>query len=66
MAQDSDLSKAADKGKGKEVDGEKKPEEVPKDKDGNPTVNGKKEDDKNDGLFAPSLQTLPRWMYWAN
>lgn len=50
MAGDSDLSKAADKGKGKAVD-DKKPEEVKKDKDGKPITNGKKDDDKTDGLF---------------
>jgi hypothetical protein len=53
MAGDSDLSKgAADRGKGKAVD-DKKPEEVKKDKDGKPIVNGKKDDDKViDGLFS--------------
>jgi hypothetical protein len=51
MAGDSDLSKAADKGKGKAVD-DKKPEEVKKDKDGKPIPNGKKDDDKTDGLFS--------------
>ncbi|KAH8880666.1 26S proteasome regulatory subunit rpn-1 [Thozetella sp. PMI_491] len=48
MAQDSDLSKAADKGKGKAVEGAQKPEEVQKDKDGKPIVNGKKEDEKDE------------------
>lgn len=52
MAGDSDLSKgAADKGKGKAVD-DKKPEEVKKDKDGKPIVNGKKDDKIIDGLFS--------------
>lgn len=41
MAQDSDVPKAADKGKGKAVDDPK--EETP-------VVNGKKEDDKKDGM----------------
>lgn len=50
MAQDSDLSKTPDKGKGKAVEGDRKPEEVQKDKDGNPVPNGKK-DDKASGLF---------------
>jgi hypothetical protein len=44
MAGDSDLSKAADKGKGKAVDGERNAEENKKDKDGVPAVNGKKEE----------------------
>ncbi|KAK4199646.1 putative 26S proteasome regulatory subunit rpn-1 [Triangularia verruculosa] len=41
MAQDSDLSKTADKGKGKAVD-----DETQKDKAGQPVENGKKDDDK--------------------
>jgi len=41
MAQESDLSKTADKGKGKAVD-----EEAQKDKAGQPVANGKKDDDK--------------------
>ncbi|KAK0735721.1 armadillo-type protein [Apiosordaria backusii] len=41
MAQDSDLSKTADKGKGKAVD-----DETQKDKAGQPVANGKKDDDK--------------------
>lgn len=45
MAQDGEPPKSVDKGKGKAVDGEpSKPEEVKKDKDGKPIVNGKKED----------------------
>ncbi|KAK4146776.1 armadillo-type protein [Dichotomopilus funicola] len=43
MAQDSELSKSADKGKGKAVD-----DETPKDKAGQPAANGKKEDDKDE------------------
>jgi 26S proteasome regulatory subunit N1 len=50
MAQDGEPPKSVDKGKGKAVDGEpSKPEEVKKDKDGKPIVNGKKEDDKIGG-----------------
>ncbi|KAK3318521.1 armadillo-type protein [Apodospora peruviana] len=49
MAQDSELSKTADKGKGKAVDSDPKAEEVQKDKDGNPVASGKKADDKADG-----------------
>jgi 26S proteasome regulatory subunit N1 len=46
MAQDGELPKSTDKGKGKAVDGEQsKIDEVKKDKDGKPVVNGKKEDD---------------------
>lgn len=45
MAQDGERPKSVDKGKGKAVDGETgKPEEVKKDKDGKPLVNGKQED----------------------
>jgi 26S proteasome regulatory subunit N1 len=45
MAQDGEPPKSVDKGKGKAVDGEpSKTEEVKKDKDGKPLVNGKKED----------------------
>lgn len=46
MAQDGEPPKSLDKGKGKAVDGEpSKAEEVKKDKDGKPLVNGKKEDE---------------------
>ncbi|KAK4178224.1 putative 26S proteasome regulatory subunit rpn-1 [Triangularia setosa] len=41
MAQDSELSKTADKGKGKAID-----DETQKDKAGQPVENGKKDDDK--------------------
>jgi 26S proteasome regulatory subunit N1 len=45
MAQDGEPPKSVDKGKGKAIEGEpSKPEEVKKDKDGKPIVNGKKED----------------------
>jgi 26S proteasome regulatory subunit N1 len=45
MAQDGEPPKSVDKGKGKAIDGEpSKPEEVKKDKDGKPLVNGKVED----------------------
>ncbi|KAK3948444.1 armadillo-type protein [Pseudoneurospora amorphoporcata] len=43
MAQESDLSKTADKGKGKAVDDEKKPQDV----DGKTPANGKKEEEQN-------------------
>lgn len=51
MAQDSDLSKTADKGKGKAVD-----DETQKDKTGEPVPNGKKdEDDKAEcSLSSPA------------
>lgn len=42
MAQDSDVSKAGDKGKAKAVDS--KSQEAPKDKHGKPTANGKKDE----------------------
>ena len=45
MAQDGEPPKSVDKGKGKAVDGEQsKADEVKKDKDGKPLVNGKAED----------------------
>jgi 26S proteasome regulatory subunit N1 len=50
MAQESDLSKTADTGKGKAVD-----DDTQKDKAGQPVANGKKEDDKDECLFS-----LPR------
>lgn len=41
MAKDGEQPKPLDKGKGKAIDGEPaKPEEVKKDKDGKPLVNG--------------------------
>ncbi|GAB1318966.1 proteasome regulatory particle base subunit [Madurella fahalii] len=46
MARDSDLSKTADKGKGKAVDSERKADETQKDQGGQPVANGKKDDDK--------------------
>jgi hypothetical protein len=56
MAQDGEPPKSVDKGKGKAVDGEtSKPEEVKKDKDGKPLVNGKKEEDGVIGGEAPGL-----------
>lgn len=52
MAQDGEPPKSVDKGKGKAVDGEpSKPEEVKKDKDGKPLVNGKAEDGAIGGEF---------------
>ena len=50
MAQDSDLSKSADKGKGKAVE-----DETQKDKAGQAAPNGKKDEDKDECLF-PSLR----------
>ncbi len=45
MAQDGEPPKSVDKGKGKQVDGEpSKADDVKKDKDGKPVVNGKTED----------------------
>lgn len=47
MAKDGEQPKSLDKGKGKAIDGEPtkpiKPEEVKKDKDGKPLVNGKED-----------------------
>lgn len=48
MAQESDLSKTADKGKGKAVD-----DETQKDKASQPVANGKKDEDKDECLFPP-------------
>lgn len=53
MAQD-DKPTAADKGKGKAVDNGK-PEDVPKDKDGKPLANGKKEDAKDECMMRRPL-----------
>lgn len=45
MAQDGEKPKSVDKGKGKAIEGEpSKVEEVKKDKDGKPILNGKKEE----------------------
>lgn len=64
MAQDSDLSKTADKGKGKAVD-----DETQKDKAGQPVANGKKGEDE--GWFpqlAPSSACLGLGSadYWSS
>lgn len=48
MAQESDLSKTADKGKGKAVDDEKKPQDV----DGKTPAGGKKEEEQNGGFLG--------------
>jgi 26S proteasome regulatory subunit N1 len=53
MAQDGEPPKSVDKGKGKAIDGEpSKTEEVKKDKDGKPLVNGKKEDGPVEGRLS--------------
>lgn len=52
MAKDSELPKAGDKGKGKAV--EEKPADAPKDKDGKPLANGKKDDDKPECVLVLS------------
>jgi 26S proteasome regulatory subunit N1 len=45
MAQDGEQPKSVDKGKGKAVEGEaSKADDVKKDKDGKPLLNGKKEE----------------------
>ena len=52
MAQDGEQPKPVDKGKGKAADGESsKVEEVKKDKDGKPLVNG-----KEDGIIGGRRQ----------
>lgn len=51
MAQDSDLPKAADKGKGKAVENDPKADESQKDKAGQPAANGKKDDGKEEGMY---------------
>jgi len=56
MAQDGEQPKPVDKGKGKAVDGEpSKAEEVKKDKDGKPLVNGKQEDGVIGGMKHKQL-----------
>lgn len=58
MAQDGEPSKPVDKGKGKAVDGDvNKTDEVKKDKDGKPIVNGKKED----GIIGGRLTVRSSW-----
>ncbi len=53
MAQDGEPPKSVNKGKGKAVDGEpSKADEVKKDKDGKPLVNGKAEDVKIGGRIV--------------
>lgn len=52
MAQDGDVSKAADKGKGKAVDAEQKVDDSQKDTTGKPAANGAKDDDKDDCSLA--------------
>jgi len=52
MAQDGDLSKAADKGKEKAVDAEQKVDDSQKDAAGKPAANGAKDDDKADCSLA--------------
>jgi 26S proteasome regulatory subunit N1 len=53
MAQDGEPPKSVDKGKGKAVDGEPgKAEEVKKDKDGKPLMNGKAEEVKIGGTVT--------------
>ena len=54
MAQDSDLAKTADKGKGKAVD-----DETQKDKAGQPAANGKKDDDKDECLCSSPHRLRP-------
>jgi hypothetical protein len=55
MAQESDLSKTADKGKGKAVE-----DETQKDKASQPVANGKKDEEKDECLFPPlHLRRLP-------
>ena len=59
MAQDGEPPKSVDKGKGKAIDGEpSKAEDVKKDKDGKPLVNGKQED----GVIGGRLSVL----IWEN
>jgi 26S proteasome regulatory subunit N1 len=55
MAKENGQLTAAEKGKGKMkddkiVDGDKKPEEVKKDKDGKPIVNGKRGEESQEGM----------------
>ena len=55
MAQDGEPPKSVDKGKGKATDGEpSNAEDVKKDKDGKPIVNGKMEDKVTRGML-PAL-----------
>jgi hypothetical protein len=61
MAQDGDVSKSTDKGKGKAVDGDvSKAREAAKDKDGKPQLNGKKDEPIIGGMFDLGLAGLTR------
>jgi len=60
MAQDSDLSKAADKGKGKAVENDPKADESQKDKAGEPAANGKKDDGKEEGMCPVLAFTIAK------
>ena len=58
MAKENGTPTAAEKGKGKAIDpkpidGQKKPEEAKKDKDGKPIVNGAKGDEVQEGIYCP-------------
>ncbi|EPE08656.1 26s proteasome regulatory subunit rpn-1 [Ophiostoma piceae UAMH 11346] len=53
MAQENEASKPVDKGKGKAVDA--KAQEAPKDKDGKPVANGKKDAEPEDSFTAEEL-----------
>ncbi len=56
MAQENEASKAAaDKGKGKAV------EDAPKDKDGKPVANGKKEEQPESECHCSPLLAVCRW-----
>jgi hypothetical protein len=59
MAQDSDLSKTSDKGKGKAVEGDRKPGETQKDAAASTEADGKKDADKADCMFAPVSRYAP-------
>ncbi len=62
MAQDGEPPNSVDKGKGKAIDGEpSKAEDVKKDKDGKPLVNGKTED----GIIGGRIPALA-WEDFAN
>jgi len=57
MAKENGAPTAAEKGKGKAVeekptDGQKKPDETKKDKDGKPMINGTKGDEPQEGICS--------------
>ena len=67
MAKENGEPTAAEKGKGKmkedvKPNGEKAPEEIKRDKDGKPILNGKKDEEPKNGLFAHPIPNLDQML----